>query len=217
MSKLINRREAGRRIAAALGIAAAAPVLAGEPTPTQIEGPFYPVHDADDLDLDLTRINGRSGAARGETILVNGRVLDPDGRPLANATVDVWQANHFGRYDHPEDRNPAPLDPNFQGWGIVRTDAEGRYRFRTIMPGAYAIQAGADAPVRCRHIHFKVSHDGHVPLTTQMYFDGDPLMDDDIVLAETPREDWPHLIATSLTDADSGLPLYRFDVVLAVA
>jgi len=213
----LTRREATKKLAIAAGLAltAASPARAAVPTPEQVEGPFYPVVPQADKDLDLTRIEGHTKVATGEVILVQGQVLGPDGQPLQDALVDVWQANHHGRYDHPEDPNTAPLDPDFQGWGIVRTDRDGRYRFKTIKPGAYALPAAAEDGMRSRHIHFKLSREGFKPLTTQMYFRGDPLIEQDRLLAQAPGELRHLLIADSTTDSASGLPLYQFDVVLA--
>jgi len=144
-------------------------------------------------------------------------VSDADGRPLDDALVDVWQANHFGRYSHPEDNSTAPLDPNFQGWGLTKTNAEGRYGLKTIKPGAYRLSAVDGSGQRCRHIHFKVSRPGFKDLTTQMYFHGDPLIDQDLVMARTPTELRHLLIADSITDEVTRLPLYRFDLVLVAA
>jgi protocatechuate 3,4-dioxygenase beta subunit len=147
-------------------------------------------------------------------ILVRGRVVDTGGKPLSGALVDVWQANHHGRYDHPEDPNTAPLDPHFQGWGLIRTDAEGHYQFKTIKPGAYPLSFLGDDGWRCRHIHFKVAQDGHSELTTQMYFEGDPLIEQDRQIAKVQEELRHLLIAKPVADEASGLPLYRFDIVL---
>lgn len=218
IKKSLSRREATKKLAIAAGLALTMPTIAraAVPTPEQVEGPFYPVVPQADMDLDLTRIKGHSRAATGETILVQGRVLGADGRPLRDALVDVWQANHHGRYAHPEDPNTAPLDADFQGWGMIRTDAEGRYSFKTIKPGAYALPAMADeGSWRSRHIHFKVSREGFKALTTQMYFRGDPLIEQDRLIAKAPAELRHLLIADSVIDSVSGLPLYQFDVVLA--
>ncbi len=209
----ITRRSlihAGIASTAAVGTSAAAV------TPPQSEGPFYPVTPQDDLDADLTRIGGRAGVAEGRIIYVGGQVTAPDGSPIADAVVDVWQANAHGRYAHERDQSPAPLDPNFQGWAILKTDAEGRYRFRTISPGAYAVN---EAWTRPPHIHFKVSRRGFVELTTQMYFPGDPLNEADRLLAQLGESDRARLVAVAESfagdpDADT---LYRFDVVLAPA
>ncbi len=195
--------------ALAAGRAAGAPII----TPSEIEGPFYPVADQADKDADLTRIKGREGVALGEVITVEGRVLGPDGEPLDAAVVDVWQANAAGRYAHPAERSLAPLDPNFQGWAIMATNADGAYRFTTIKPGAYRVSRAWERPP---HIHFRVSRRGFRDLTTQMYFDAEPLNDIDRLLQDIPEAERPALIATPTGDASGGEPLaYRFDVVLA--
>jgi len=114
---------------AAIGARAAADPLV---TPSQTAGPFYPNVDQADKDADLTRIEGHDGVASGEAVEITGQVTDASGAPLANAVVDVWQANAAGRYAHEADSNPAPLDPDFQGWAILTTDAEGRYRLNDV-------------------------------------------------------------------------------------
>lgn len=213
MRRKLTRREATRALGAAGGSLVLAPAMAtvGTRTPGQTEGPFYPVEPQDDRDEDLTLIEGRSEPALGDTILVRGRVLNTAGEVLPGATVDVWQANHHGRYSHPKDPNPNPLDPNFQGWGVMQTGARGGYGFKTIMPGPYAI---SDNTTRSRHIHFKVSHPGHESLTTQMYFEGDPLIEGDVVMNATPEKLRSLLIAKASPDPETGLPIYRFDIVL---
>src|SRR4030095_7494357 len=108
-------------------------------TPEQIMGPFYPVLKPLDRDSDLTRIVGKRGHAQGQVIHLTGQVRNSKGEPVRGARIEIWQANAKGRYDHPGDINPAPLDPNFQGFGVGVTDAEGRYRFKTIKPAAYPI------------------------------------------------------------------------------
>jgi len=145
-------------------------------TPTQTEGPFYPVLDQADKDADLTKVQGRENVADGEVISVQGRIIDEAGLPVANAVVDIWQANAAGRYAHEADTTTAPLDPNFQGWAIIKTDGEGNYRFKTIKPGAYPANEGWMRPP---HIHFKVSRRGYREITTQMYFESEPLNDVD--------------------------------------
>jgi len=96
--------------------------------------------------------------------------------------VEIWQANTHGRYTHPSDHNPAPLDPNFEGFAVVTTDARGRYRIKTIKPGAYP--AGPDARMRPSHIHFDVTVKSN-RLVTQLYFAGEPLNDKDPFLQGT--------------------------------
>ena len=213
MNKQLTRRDVNRALGLAGSSLLLAPGLAraATETPAQTEGPFYPVLAQDDRDTDLTRIAGHSESAAGEQILVRGRVLDTQGRVLEGATVDVWQANHYGRYSHPDDPNPNPLDPNFQGWGIMQTDGDGSYGFRTILPGAYAI---GENSTRCRHIHFKVSHPDHETLTTQMYFEGDQLMPKDVVMGNKPEALRPLLIAKPGRDDATGLTVHRFEVVL---
>ena len=99
-------------------------------TPDQILGPFYPLSELPQTS-DLTRVSGRSARAEGHVINVMGRVLNLAGQPVRDAKVEVWQANTHGRYTHPSDPNPAPLDPNFEGSAVLTTDSEGRYRFKT--------------------------------------------------------------------------------------
>ncbi|MEP5569780.1 MAG: hypothetical protein ABJN62_18195 [Halioglobus sp.] len=217
--KTITRRILTQKLGIATGVGLLAPGLAvaAPVTPSQVEGPFHPVGAQKDTDLDLTLIDGHSEVARGEVILVKGRVFNVQGEPLVNALVDVWQANDAGRYSHAKDANTAPLDPNFQGWGLLRTDENGRYAFKTIKPGAYPLSfLGADGK-RCRHIHFKVSQPGYADLITQMYFKGDPLIDQDQEVAKVSPELRHLLIIDQQTDADRGLPLFDFDLTLASA
>ncbi len=189
---------------------------AASPTPRQIEGPFYPVKDQADKDFDLTRVAGAGGRAAGETVVVAGHIRGADGQPLANAVVDIWQANTHGRYDHERDPNPAPLDPNFQGRAIITSDTEGAFRFKTIIPGAYPATSDWTRPP---HIHFKVSLRGYREIVTQMYFDGQPLNEPDRLLSAVPEDQRASLVAKPEpleSDADTRT-LYRFDVVLAKA
>ena len=131
-------------------------------------------------DADLTRQH--RGEPLGERIVISGRVLDSDGRPVRGTLVEVWQANAAGRYVDPQDNHPAPLDPNFTGAGRCLTDAEGRYRFVTVKPGAYP-WANHHNAWRPAHIHFSVfGPELGSRLVTQMYFPGDPLMRDDPIL-----------------------------------
>jgi len=134
-------------------------------TPPVSLGPFYPAQKPADSDADLTMVTGRTQRAAGTLLYTSGRVLDLQGRPLANAQIEVWQANAFGRYHHPGDSDASgPLDPNFQAYGRLVTDAEGRYRLKTIKPPPYA--------GRTPHLHFNVAT-GRTRLTTQMFFEGE--------------------------------------------
>ena len=183
-------------------------VLAARPTPAEIEGPFYPVLAQKDKDFDLTHIQGQPGAARGRVIVIHGRILDTEGRPVEDVTVDLWQANAAGRYRHLHDANKAPLDANFQGWAIVPSGKDGRFRFKTIYPGSYP---ASDTWVRPPHIHFKVSKRGYVELVTQMYFSDEILNERDILLhRKTPDERRLMIAARVGNDAD----IYEYDVVL---
>lgn len=214
----ISRRSLTRHIglmAGATSILGAGAAHALILTPRQTAGPFYPPKPHGETDVDLTLLEGHSERAAGDVILVRGRVMNVDGVPLANARVDIWQANHYGRYAHPADRNPAPLDPNFQGIGITRTAEDGSYGFKTIRPAPYRISPNSDSAIRPRHIHFKVSHESASNLTTQMYFGGDPLIEEDGVMQRTPAEQRAGLITVAVDDAETGLPIHRFDIVLA--
>jgi protocatechuate 3,4-dioxygenase, beta subunit len=134
-------------------------------TPATTEGPFYPDRLPADRDADLARVAGRSGTAEGRLLYLTGRVLDARGRPIANAGIELWQANAHGRYIHSADTDASgALDPNLQGYAALATDAEGRYRVRTVLPGPY--------PGRTRHIHFNFAG-GRAKLTTQMFFEGE--------------------------------------------
>jgi protocatechuate 3,4-dioxygenase beta subunit len=127
-------------------------------TPGQVLGPFYPVTKPIDQDADLVMVQGKPGRAQGQVIHVTGRVVTAEGKPAQGARLEIWQANTHGRYAHPSDPNPAPLDPNFEGFAVLVTDAEGRYRFRTIKPGPYPTES--DDRWRPPHIHYEVT--GHI-------------------------------------------------------
>lgn len=163
----MNRRKVllgAGALAAGAGSAAAQTVPATE---FQVLGPFYPINRSGEHDLDMTRLRGRSQRAAGRIVELSGRVLTPQGEPVAGAEIEIWQANAVGRYAHPSDLNPNPLDPNFQGYARLRTDRNGRYRVLTVKPEGYAVPG--TPIVRTPHIHFDVS--GRADrLVTQMYF-----------------------------------------------
>jgi protocatechuate 3,4-dioxygenase beta subunit len=181
-------------------------------TPSLVMGPFYPLPRPPERDADLTRLSGHKARARGQVLDVSGRVLNARGEPVAGAHVELWQANALGRYDHPSDPNPAPLDPDFQGYGEQFTDSEGRFRFVTIKPGPYP----ADSGLRTPHLHFDVG--GHRDRrVTQLFFAGEPLNDRDRLLAQVPRNRRQALIAELRPAPPSEDPATRFvswDVVL---
>ena len=178
------------------------------PTPTEIEGPFYPITPQKDKDFDLTLIEGQSGVAQGRMIFIEGQVLDTDGQPVEDATVDLWQANAAGRYRHPHDANPAPLDPNFQGWAIVQSGRQGQFRFKTVLPGAYP---ASRSWMRPPHIHFKVSKRGYFELVTQMYFEGQKLNASDLLLMRKRAIEKQRMIAKRIKDEPE---TYRYTIVL---
>jgi protocatechuate 3,4-dioxygenase beta subunit len=179
-------------------------------TPGQILGPFYPVKPFDQ-NADLTKVPGRSGRAEGEILNVMGRVLNLKGEPVRNAKVEVWQANAHGRYTHPSDTNPAPLDPNFEGSAALTTDSEGRYRFKTVKPAAYPVGPNTMRPA---HIHFEV-YGKQDRLVTQMYFEGDPYNSTDRFLQSAGRTE---LLITKLLppppEFETESKLVVFDIVL---
>jgi protocatechuate 3,4-dioxygenase beta subunit len=167
------------------------------------------------LDDDLTRQH--AGEPLGERIIVGGRLLDGDGRPVPEALIEVWQANAAGRYRHSADRHPAPLDPNFSGAGRVLTDRDGRYTLTTIRPGAYPWGNHPNA-WRPAHIHFSVFGRAFAQrLVTQMYFPGDPLLPYDPIFNSVPdagaRERMIARFDIETTRADWALA-FDYDVVL---
>ena len=133
-------------------------------TPAQTEGPYYPVTLPVDTDADLTRI-GNGAPARGQALIIDGKLVDRDRQEIGDARVEIWQTDHQGIYMHPNEGRTAQRDMNFQFYGETRTGADGSFRFRTIVPAPYS--------GRPRHIHAKVTLPGGRTLTTQFYFAGD--------------------------------------------
>lgn len=160
-------------------------VFGATPTETMTIGPFYPMQRPLDQDSDLTVVNGIATHARGQIVDLSGRVLKADGTPAAGARIEIWQANAAGRYAHPADMSGVALDPGFQGFGVQLADTEGRYRFRTVKPGAYRIP---DGRVRTPHIHFDVQ--GRTSrIVSQMFIPGEPLNASDFLfkVSEAPE------------------------------
>jgi len=216
----MDSRIARRRLllqAGAAGICLLAPragraAQARPATPPQTEGPFYPRTEQADKDADLTRVAGGTATAKGTIVLLDGTLRTLDGAPIAGAMVEIWQACASGRYNHPRDRNPAPLDPAFQYWARVVTDAEGRYGFRSIKPGAYPNGPGWMRPP---HIHFRVIAPGFQSLTTQMYFEGEDLNLSDRILQDLPPAQRKLVVSTFEPVAGrNGEIAGRFDIVL---
>ena len=185
------------------------------PSLSELTGPVYGNGAVSPSDADLTRQH--DGEPLGERVVVSGRVLESDGRPLGGQLVEIWQANAAGRYRHEDDNHPAPLDPNFSGAGRCLTDDAGWYRFVTVKPGAYPWPNHPNA-WRPNHIHFSLF--GRVfteRLVTQMYFPGDPLFAFDpifnAVRDERARERMISRFDLTLTEPDWALG-FRFDIVL---
>ena len=170
-------------------LAPALPALAGAltPTPRQTAGPFYPQELPLDDDNDLTRVAGAKSMARGQITDLTGRLVDKSGRPVAGTRIEIWQCDANGRYHHPRDRGNRPRDPGFQGHGHNISDADGRYRFRTIHPVPY--------PGRTPHIHVAVFPAGQEPFVTQLYVAGEPQNADDMLYRRIPVEHRPLVTA----------------------
>jgi protocatechuate 3,4-dioxygenase beta subunit len=184
-------------------------------TLSEVTGPVYGHGGIADTDGDLTRQH--EGEPLGERIIVTGRVLDSNGRPIPRTLVEIWQANSAGRYVHVKDQHPAPLDPNFTGAGRTLTDENGAYRFTTIKPGAYPWLNHPNA-WRPAHIHFSVFGRAFITrLVTQMYFPSDPLLAFDPVYQSVPDEKARQRMISKF-DLETTQPQralgYKFDIVL---
>jgi len=182
---------------------------------SELTGPVFGHERVAASDADLTRQH--SGEPVGERIVVAGRVLDEDGKAVPHTLIELWQANAAGRYQHKNDQHEAPLDPNFTGTGRTITDAEGKYRFTTIRPGAYPWRNHPNA-WRPAHIHFSLFGQAFATrLVTQMYFPGDPLLEFDPIYNSVPDEParlrMISQFALDLTEPDFALG-FRFDIIL---
>ncbi|MDX6355152.1 MAG: protocatechuate 3,4-dioxygenase, beta subunit [Streptomyces sp.] len=187
----------------------------GDPEGVELWAPCFGHQDVDPREADLTIQHG--GEPIGERTVITGRVVDGDGRPVPNQLVEIWQANASGRYAHQRDQHPAPLDPNFTGSGRCLTDAEGRYTFTTVKPGAYPWR-NHEIAWRPAHIHFSLFGNAFTQrLVTQMYFPGDPLFAyDPILQSVTDAYGRDRLVAAY--DHDLSTPEwslgYRWNIVL---
>lgn len=200
---------ARRRVLTWLGASAAFPLLATPAladdrpatsrmtlaaTPRMTEGPFYPRSFPKDSDADLTRVQGRAGRASGTVLDVTGRLLDRGGKPRPGSRIEIWQCDALGQYHHVGEPELAG-DADFQGFGAVTTDAEGRYAFRTIRPVSY--------PGRTPHIHFTVAEGGKRRLTSQMFVEGEPGNERDGLYRQLGRD--ARLVTMKLEDREGGL------------
>jgi protocatechuate 3,4-dioxygenase beta subunit len=191
------------------------PLIIMPHTLTELTGPVYGHETVRPGDEDLTRQH--AGEPLGERLIVHGRVLDEDGRPVPNTLVEIWQANACGRYIHVVDQHPAPLDPNFTGAGRTMTDQNGYYKFITVKPGAYPWGNHYNA-WRPNHIHFSLFGYAFVTrLVTQMYFPGDPLFPYDPIFNSVSDEKARNRMIASF-DLENTVPewalAFRFDIVL---
>ncbi|MFV0386704.1 protocatechuate 3,4-dioxygenase subunit beta [Paracoccus sp. (in: a-proteobacteria)] len=184
---------------------------------SEITGPVFGHNDIDPIDNDLIKNYAKEGDPVGERIIVHGRVLDENARPVPNTLVEIWQANAGGRYRHKKDTYLAPIDPNFGGCGRTMTDENGYYFFRTIKPGAYPWRNWVNN-WRPAHIHVSVFGSGFVQrLITQLYFEGDPLIPFCPIVKTIPDADAVEQLIAKL-DLNATIPLdsiaYKFDIVL---
>lgn len=186
-------------------------------TMSDVTGPVFGHADIGALDNDLIRNFAKDGDPIGERIIVHGRVLDENARPVPNTLVEVWQANAGGRYRHRKDTYLAPVDPNFGGCGRALTDERGYYFFRTVKPGAYPWRNHLNN-WRPAHIHFSVFGSAFCQrLITQLYFEGDPLIAKCPIVQTLPDTEAIDQLTAKL-DLDATVPFdsiaYRFDIVL---
>lgn len=174
-------------------------------TPVQELGPYPAMkyRTQPDHDVDLTKIKGQADIAVGQIITVFGRITNKVCEPVASAIVDIWSANHYGKYRHEFDTKGQD-DPNFQGWGQAITNKNGEYRFKTIVPGLYSDRA--------RHIHFKISKRGYHELVTQLYFEGEDRNKTDGPLNQLTHEEQQQIIRP-IADKDSGKQM-EFNIVI---
>ena len=186
-------------------------------TISEITGPRFGHSDIAALDHDLIRNFAKDGDPIGERIILHGRVLDEVGRPVPNSLVEIWQANAGGRYRHQNDGYLAPLDPNFGGCGRTKTDKAGHFIFHTIKPGAYP-WSNWEPSWRPAHIHVSVfGHSFSQRLVTQLYFEGDPLIEICPIANSISNPRSLQQLVASL-DMETEKPFdclaYRFDIVL---
>jgi protocatechuate 3,4-dioxygenase beta subunit len=184
-------------------------------TISELTGPAFRDSTVKPGSFDLTRQH--PSEPLGQRIVVTGKVLDQDNRPIPHTLIEIWQANAAGRYLHSVDQHNAPLDPNFTGCGNVLTDADGRYTFVTIRPGEYPWRNHYNA-WRPAHIHFSLFGPAFATrLVTQMYFPGDPLLVSDPIFNCVPDESARNRLV-SVFDWDATIPNqalgYRFDIIL---
>ncbi|MEP3045686.1 MAG: protocatechuate 3,4-dioxygenase subunit beta [Roseibium sp.] len=189
-----------------------------ETSVNEITGPVFGQNDVDPLDNDLLSNYAKAGESPiGERIILHGRVLDENARPIPNTLVEIWQANSGGRYRHKKDTYLAPIDPNFGGCGRTVTDEDGNYSFRTVKPGAYPWRNWINS-WRPAHIHLSIFGTAFAQrLITQCYFEGDPLIPKCPIISTIPDPDAVEQLVARL-DMNASVPLdsiaYKFDIIL---
>ncbi|MEO6360823.1 MAG: protocatechuate 3,4-dioxygenase [Sphingomicrobium sp.] len=206
-SRLSRRNFAIGALATGLILPSGAKALQGRPlTAESAMGPFYPLTKPADSDADMVWLKGHSQKASGQVIEVSGRILDVKGNPIPNALVEIWQANAVGRYDHPSDPAIAPLDPHFQSFAELRSDASGAWRITTVKPGGYDSPIGHRPP----HIHFDIRGRTHRNIA-QLYFPEDAAGNVKDVLYKALGAE----AATSVAVRDASDPhKYQWDIIL---
>ena len=215
MKRSLGRREIISGLAGLAGTSALAQGALGQgsplKTPSVERGPFYPRRQPSDSDFDMTRLGQSSIRAQGQIVELTGRVLNLRGQPVEGAVIELWQANHHGRYSHASDRNPAALDPNFQGFSSLKTRADGFYRLITIKPGAYPASPTWSRPP---HIHLDVSGKDR-RLVSQMFFPDETLNDLDKIYNSYSIRERASLTAKRLASGADGLTRLNWDIVLS--
>jgi protocatechuate 3,4-dioxygenase alpha subunit len=175
-------------------------------SPSQTVGPFYAI--------GLTRRTMNllaTESTQGERIRIEGRVFDGDGQPVPDAMVEIWQANAYGRYNHPDDKQEKPLDRSFTGWGRSGTDEKCFYSFETVKPGPVP---GSDDSVQAPHINVTVFARGMlVHAYTRIYFSDEPANEADVVLNSIKNKTRRQTLIANREDKN-GKTVYHFDIRL---
>ncbi len=178
--------------------------MSRQATTSQTVGPFF--------SIGLTRMKHDdlvSAGTSGERVVIEGYVRDGDGEPVPDAIIEIWQANSYGKYAHPEDQQNKPVEASFSGYGRIPTDEEGKFRFTTIKPGQVPDLGGK---LQAPHIVVSVFARGLLRrLVTRIYFPDEPANATDFVLNLVEASRRETLIAKKITDASGTL---KWDVVL---